>query len=290
MKGFISVSHSLWQKNVITAEEYIYSPSRKKYVIIGSSLSGHINKSILPDGFYNISFSGGSIYEGMELAKKSNVLPEIMFIEMNLFLRPMQSDFNKSMSFPGMILLKKYLPALQEKNQPINIFFPCLVKIYYNIKKIFIPENKKVVATPQDGHARFPQQSKIKKSKVFSIMLGKEQKKYKIPPQREIVESQIKILKKYVEYFDKKNITIVFFEMPVDATLCSMPWPDYSRNILYKEFTRDKYFYIAQPDCGQFETADGLHLDSKSGIEYTKYFVKEFNNTITSHKYGHAGG
>src|SRR5690349_5473276 len=75
-----------FQDNIVKAQGFMYGETEKN-VVVGSSLSEKLAMDSLP-GFYNLSFVGLSIFDGLHLIVSNNKYPRNILIETNLILRP----------------------------------------------------------------------------------------------------------------------------------------------------------------------------------------------------------
>jgi hypothetical protein len=273
------VCQSMWQANVANMQEFIFGTSKRKNVIVGSSLSGASLSSIRSEDYYVLSFGGATLYDGLELIKKGKVIPKMIFIEANYYHNTsyVLMDLNKSTFMPIMFDLKKNIPALQEKYQPMNVLLPFVLNkiIFLLINDEKSSNDKKPCSTILNK----PRET-LRERLVFEEFLKIQKKKYNWVPDKKTIDASCKRLEKYVVYFRKSGVKIAFFEMPVDKCLCSAPLAEYLRENLRKHFRPGDYYYIPMPDCSLYNTGDGIHLDNQSASMYKKYFLKEADKII----------
>src|SRR6187402_1042562 len=106
------------QINMINADQYIYSNRNYNAVILGSSLANKMDVSLLP-GFYNLSLSGMSVYDGGAVLLSRKTLPPTVFIELNVIQRPKNEYLSQEFESPVYLFFKSILPALRTENQPV---------------------------------------------------------------------------------------------------------------------------------------------------------------------------
>ena len=137
-KPEITTYQNQWQSNLVFAQEYIYSSQTPKAVVLGSSLASRLDKDLLESvGIYNLAFGGGSVQSGLEIIRRSNKIPQILYIETNvLFERDVDSAMLGILFDPLLFRARYYLPALQEKYQPLNIFVNFILRV--NLWLIYI--------------------------------------------------------------------------------------------------------------------------------------------------------
>ena len=80
---------------------------------------------------------------------------------------------------------------------------------------------------------------------------------------------------------ESKGTHIVFFEMPVNEQLCTLPKAEVIRENFYHYFSPKTYAYIVQPSCAEYKTTDGLHLTALEASRYTSYFKSQVHKYLS---------
>jgi hypothetical protein len=253
------VSQHQFQENIIKAEHYLFSDSIQKNVIIGSSLSCRLIMDSLPE-FYNLSFKGKGIFDGLNVIQQKEVIPETVFIEMNIPLRNADKELLSSLNNPFLRTGKRLLLSLREDKQP-------LAAIGHLVNgKVVLPAVKLMKANMNEGPGGKANQG------LFNQLLKAQIENYnKVPKQKELEEAFIK-LQSNVRILQEKGVRVVFFEVPVNKQLCSLPLAEIIRKEFLKRFPNNKYDYVPVPDCGYYKTSDGVHLTPDEAARYTAYF------------------
>lgn len=239
--------------NLIKAQEYLYSKNQGR-VIVGSSLSARIKTENLPEDIVNLGFAGSCISDGLEIIKKGNKKPTTVFVEMNFASKPMDQQFINDLFTNLGYHSKKYWAVLREKYQPVGM----LKYLAFSLLE------KKV--TNRGANAETGKPKLIKK--VADI----NKKNFEKEPSDEKLDNSFEKLKKQIKEIEKEGICVVFFEMPVEDEFADLIMPTKMRTRFFKEFPKEKYKYIDQPDCKEYHTFDGIHLYFKSAEKYTDYF------------------
>ncbi len=265
-----------WQANVINAQEYIYG-GNKKIVIVGSSCSTRIRSDILSKDYYNLSFGGQGIYEGLEIIKKSGKLPRIILLETNYYLRSPDYDFVNNLFFPVIASARKYFPALLEKNQPMCKGVPFVISGYKKISKIINKVGNKFDVKEKNNRLVF---LKANEEKIFRKMLSFHLKEAQTYPHRNNIDESLIRLESYLEYFKNHKIKIVFFDIPIDNKLWTSPYWMRSRFELNTKFSNSLYGHIVISDNDKYKTTDGIHLDAESGEKFTRFLLNQVNLLI----------
>jgi hypothetical protein len=255
-------SQHQWQSNIIKAQKFIYNDTDSfDNIIVGSSISCRLVMDSLPNT-YNLSFSGQSIFDGLELLSHKNKFPKNIFIEINFVLRPENKNFTSSLNSPILYYPKKFLPSLREDKQPIAIIGEQLsVHFTSNIigktKSIFGFTQKQT--TNKNNHT------------FFDKMLKKEMENYSTLPDSSLLIKSFSDLEIYVKALEEKEVNIIFFEMPVNSQLTDLPRAKLIRSTFFEYFPKAKYTYIPMQDSVQYKTTDGIHLNKEEALRYTLY-------------------
>jgi hypothetical protein len=261
-----STSQHQWQSNKIKAEEFLYKSNKIDSVIIGSSLSTKIAIDELPDGFYNLSFAGQSIYDGLEIIKNSKNTVKRIFIETNMLFRGKNKEFLSTIFNPVLFYSKAKIPILRSENQPIGVIGNCryVSELFWIISKDIKAVEKRLLPQSQSGFVSSGNRID------FTIDLLKKQNS-SLPNENDVMQT-VKLLSEYIAAIEKRDIQVAFFEMPIDQCLCGLEGPVAVRRII-KTYFRN-HLFIPQPVCAEYSTTDGLHLVKESASAYTRYFSR----------------
>lgn len=243
-----------WQANVIKAQTLLYHEGDPiQNVIVGSSLSFRLANSNLP-GFYNLSFGGLSIHDGLNTLTHARTLPKNVFVEMNMPLRGESAGFASALYSPFLYDCRRVFPSLRAENQPAGIFRRILEEI-----KSSRPSGADNALDPA----------------FFETILARQIEQFSEKPADELLVSRFESIQRRVNELESKGVQVVFFEMPIHARLCNLPKPKIIRETFFRYFPPAKYKYIAIPDCSEYRTTDGLHLLPKEALKYTEYFKSQ---------------
>jgi hypothetical protein len=248
-----------YDRNVVKAEEYLFEDGQKADVLIlGSSMSSRLVMDSLPANYFNLAMAGMSIYDGVALLDKSSRKPSVVLIETNVVLRDLNADLRKDMFDPVSYNTKKYLPILRKKYQPVAV-----------MKALF----RDGLGVKQDA-ALFIPPKHIYDQEVASVM-----KNNQIVPEAALVKRKFEELRNAVRTLEKKNIRVIFFEMPFYAGAENLQEPTILRKNFQAYFPASQYRYIVKPD-DTYETTDGIHLGGTQALRYTKYWQRELTSLL----------
>jgi hypothetical protein len=273
----IFIPQNIKQDNTIKVQEYLYSDQNKDKVVLGSSVSAKLDKNILAENnIYNLGFRGQSVYDGLNIIKKSNIIPKVIFVEINVLNRPASAILDDMWFYPAMIGAKKALPALKERNQPVNTVMLVVQSLLQGRKQAAnndtetpveqpITENK----TTQTGDNA---QENFEDKYVKGVIA-----EYQKTPKDSLMTILMTDLKTHITDLEAKNVKVVFFEMPMHSEICKSPAINYLRDLVKKNFPESKYQYLPMVNCNDYQTRDAIHLTNESATKYTKFFAGEVN-------------
>lgn len=258
------IAQHQWQSNFIKAQNFIYNKESDTVhnVIIGSSLSCRLVMDSLKD-YYNLSFSGQSIYDGLNILSHKNKFPKNIFIETNIVFRKEDENFIASLSNPVLYNTRLFIPSLRDGKQPLAIIGEKCSFLVGGLLSRLKP------ATPANADGL---QTASQNNDLFEKILKRETENYSVAPPEKLVKESFDRLAAYLEPMQKKGVNIVFFEMPVNYNLIDLAESVSVRKNFYKKFPPGQYSYIEVPDNSHYKTTDGLHLNSEEAIQYTTYF------------------
>jgi len=256
--GITTVQHQ-WNSNLILAQEYLYNTDViEKDVMVGSSRAFRLKDS-LPQHIISLTFGGQGIFDGLRLVNVREEKPKHLYIEMNAVLGLENETFQNYIFSPLQYSLRQYLPGLQVKNQPVGVL-------------------KGLVAGAKD-------ESPAKKEVFNKNALERRRIKRAKTPSEGLLSLAFAKLKETVTQLTKSGVKVIFFEMPMHQDLCDSTHSKAIRNRFKKEFPENEYQYINMPDCSEYQTTDGSHLNRKDVSRYMSFFnhqVRRINERVQS--------
>ena len=287
-KTYRTEPQSSFDINVTKAQDYLEEKSNLDYVAVGSSMGNRIDSDIFPEEFYFLTFSGLSSFDGLEIIKQSKNLPKVVFIETNIMNRKLNREFISDALNPGVLYLKKYIPSVLKKNKPSSLLHKPMAYLLYGTRNQFKQRNQ-IESISKESYA-ISNNSDNKKE----ISINKVDSTIKVSPEtknsvyathfehiKKNMENGIPIeflndrmcdLKSYVTYFESQNVTIVFYEMPIDKRLQNTKKVIDVKRVFENEFSSKQYNYIIVPEEFKVISNDGIHLTGASIEEYSTFF------------------
>jgi len=267
-----SLSQHQWQGNIINAEIFLFDIESPVNLIVGSSLSGALQKDSLPD-FYNLSFGGQGIFDGLNLLRSKKKLPKNVFIETNVIGLEENTNFKEIISSPILNTIKEKLSIFRTDKQPLAYatkqFFQPIIDVFFS--KIIYRIRDKIKL-----ELKINEKSNVDKSEIliFNKMLALQVESYSATVEILKFDKQFTELKKHIYFLESQGVKVIFFEMPVNPILTELNKAKYLRNRVRKDFPNNAYIGLPQ-NIDSYTTSDGVHLTNEESKIYTNYFKKE---------------
>jgi len=247
------------QRNVIKAEDYLYD-TRARYdtVIVGSSMSERLIVNGTSNRLYNLSLAGQSSLEGLRLVAARKQYPSVLLVEINTLARqdPTEPDL-LALTDSARLDLKRYLPFLQLKYQPVGVVKALLRDWQYGRNQVIVPKT----ALNADTSLL---------TKIVAQMAPLMQQ----PIPADTLHHLLARAQFYLEPMRRAGTTIIFFAMPSDYRLQRLPTPTSVRQAVMTTFSGPGYYFIPLPKS-PYGTTDGIHLLHAEAIRYTTYFREQ---------------
>lgn len=242
------------QENLVKAQAFIYS-DQKENIIVGSSLSHRLVTDSLT-GFYNLSFAGLGLFDGLEIILEHKKFPRQILIEMNVVQRGRSENFLSNINSPLLGPMRKYLPSLRDRYQPIGM-----------VGETMVQSLKKNAAEKND----FTENDNIHFDKILELIIAENT----AVPDKKMMKERFDALRSHVTLLEKNGVKVVFFEMPVNEKLCELARPRMIREYFHEYFLLSENNYIRMPDCSDYKTSDGVHLTNEEAKRYTDYLMTQ---------------
>ena len=238
--------------NRISAEKYVFAPDvADGTVLVGSSLSFRIEMDSLPSGTDNLSFGGLSVYDGLELIRRSNKRPRRVVIETNMIYKEPDRAFLDAVFQPGLYPLRKAMPILREENQPTGVLVGIL---------------KKTMKEPGTGPGATEADSMAVSENLFDTNRGIFGK----VPADSTQQRYLTSLAQEVRALEASGTEVVFMEMPISAELMRSPLSISTRTAIQKHFPGHRYIRSDR----EWRTTDGLHLEWNNAQRYSRWLAQ----------------
>ena len=253
---------NLRQANTIRAEELLYSEETVDVLLIGTSLTVRLNQDFLPEGYYNMGLSGGSIYSGLKIATHLESSPKLVIIETNYLLNNLDSSWISSLVNPFRFRLKKYVPVFQQKYHPFS-----------GVAGPVMSEAGKLLLGKVDR-----QENTVVNKKLFEKTLTKKQRSWEKKYEVTAIQQKLKELKKYCEQLEQAGVKVLLHEMPMHTSLSESTKMKQIREHIMEFFP--PHYFIPRLSSEEVTTSDGNHLSTNSAKYYVTYLTGKIQRQL----------
>lgn len=251
-----------WESNVTVVQNFLYSQKQPQGVMVGSSMSRRLQPVHLPDSIFNLSCLGGKPAALIKIIRKSGKIPHTVFIEANSLGPEDDPALIEYIFNPILQPVRGHIVLLRDENKPFSrLFGPTLM----NAGRVLTGREQKVTPRPRVA-------GNIKKSAAYQAILNDANRKYGDSIPEEKMASTWNRIRPELKWLKENNINIVFYFVPVGAFTCLGVQQEQKENLLKKHQAEFGYKVIPMPDCADYNTTDGVHLEDESAIKYTQYF------------------
>lgn len=241
--------------NRISAEQYVFAPDvPDATVIVGSSLSFRIELDSLPANTNNLSFGGLTVYDGLELVRRSGKKPNRVIVETNMIFKEADRAFLDAVFQPGLYELRKAAPILREENQPSGVLVGYL--------KRSVKEGDVSAASLADSMA------------ISENLLNTNRALFAKLPADTTQQRFLATLEREVKALEANGTEVIFLEAPISEELMASPLARRTREVIQKHFPQHVYIRSDRP----WRTTDGLHLQWHSAQRYSRWLGNELRS------------
>lgn len=245
----------IWNENLSLGQDFLYtdSPGANDIVVLGSSLSALLPLDTLAGRrVYRLSLSGMGVQDGLRILESLPEAPALVLVETNLIVKPPNEDFGNALLSPASRELKRYLPAMRQRNQPVTVLMGSLFYL-----KNGPPAERLPVVLPERP--------------INEFMLDRRREEYAVVIPAEKLEENLRSLHGRLDRLAASGDSrIALFEMPVHPDLCLSPRAEGLREGLREVFSGSSALLLLEPDCGTYRTTDGHHLNPSSAAAYSR--------------------
>ncbi|MGR3810239.1 hypothetical protein [Jiulongibacter sp. NS-SX5] len=246
---------SQWSTNVIKARDYILSKEDFETVLVGTSLSTRIVTDSLGENIANLSFSGSTVWDGLQLIAAREQQPKRVLIESTFLFKKTDGSLARYVSEGFNAKLKSKLPVLREKNQPVGILKGLVTKAIKGENPLPVYDSTEVVINPE----------------ILELQAEYFEHDYTAENYEWVFTKKLLWA---IEDLRKNGVEIVFYEMPVHPQFCEKLVVHKTRQHLEQIAEDENIRLITTTDCQNYQTNDGIHLIPHSGLKFTKELRK----------------
>ncbi len=265
-------SQNQLQRNIVNAQNFLFNKNATyDRVIVGSSLASRLSMEHLPNT-YNLSFSGLSPLDGLDVLVREPILPRTILIETNVLQLSKNETFTDHFNNPFMLYTRKVFPCLLEGKQPLTVLGILPFIVFKKDKASFF---KAKIETPHRN---------LRGSFIFEKLINTAIKNHSSLPDTNQLIKNIRNMRYYVHEIESRGSNVIFFEMPINYRLENLPMTKITRETFFKNFDTMRYRCITLPKMMSFETTDGIHLGGSEALKYTVYFKNKLESIAIKSK------
>lgn len=239
--------------NHFTAQNYVLHAPAEARVIAGSSMADRLDVSKLGSDHVKLTFPGGGALTAMEILRRSGRVPGVLWIESNMITRDADSVLVEDAAAPWRLALRGVSPAFTEDGRP-SAFGVGMSKTILAKACGWFPVLAGRVPAEGGGSGL--------DAEVMAGMMKENRAKLSIPPEPEDLARRTRMLGDQVDGLMAKGCRVVFFEMPVDASLRDLKEPATVRAAMKGRFPEERYRWLDLSRAEPWKTTDGIHLAS----------------------------
>ncbi|WP_400193358.1 hypothetical protein [Hymenobacter sp. B81] len=286
LPGQVVIPQGINQDNQIKMQEFVYARATGyPVVIVGSSLAAKLRPYALPANTYNLAFRGQSVFEGLEILKRTGQAPKLILVEVDVLDRAPNAATTATLFNPVMHPLRTALPLLRERHQPLNQLFGLGFAALERLRPAAAARIREKVgaqaATPAPvSAAAFQEAPASAQDAALALKIEQSMRQEFAQLPDAVFTRNIGALRGYVDYFAGRGSRVVFFEMPISAAACQSPRLQYMRRQLQGAFPPARFAYLPQPDCQAYTTTDGMHLSDASALRYSHELTRQLSSLL----------
>lgn len=256
----------------IKSEQYVYADTVTKntMVMVGTSLSAHYTLSHSIGNFINLSMTGRSATDGLDIIMASHKLPGTVLIEENLFDNPTDSSINEKIFLPVIGKLKGKLFFLQKGYKLHNLL----------TNKFYDPSSRVLgVIAKYTGLYSQQQNNLIKKSGVNAnteqmedFIRNKNITFHSTLDSKETINAKAELLESQIQYLQQNNVRVILFKTPVIGSIYNSERTQYKDSVINSMANRLSIPLLLVNDNEEYQpylvAGDGIHMNSLGHRKY----------------------
>ena len=255
----------------IKSERYAYSDTiqRVDIAMVGTSLSAGYYVPVSASGtFINLSMTGRSAIDGMNVINASGKYPKVLLVEANLFDNPVDSSLTDKVFYPGLYSVKKQAFFLQRE-----------FKLHQLLPRQLLNLNERLMAGIATRTRLYSNEAKEQSS---SNAEWKEAhiRSYNIHYHSTLsdtidVYNKSLLFRNQLQYLKSMGVKIILFYTPVVSKIEASERTAYKRKLVSEMADDLKIPVLSVPDMERYQTyvakGDGIHMNGTGTFEYQTF-------------------
>jgi len=252
--------------NTVIAEKFILNETEGSAILVGSSIGARLNQEELGDKIFNLSLGGLGVFDGMELIRKLNRIPNQLLIEINVLKRGASEPFDSEFKYLEVKKISLKSKSFQSIYQPAGIVgewfgYSVIGKIFYKLKLKLLSSDTFKKKEQKESKNQFVKvdsliQEKLRKSIVETVDSLK-------------IRNNILKLRNTIELIKPKKI--IFVQIPSGYSVNHSLNNQFTIEELHKMVIKNTQIDFFIPDSlDLYDTTDGVHLEFNSAKLFSK--------------------
>lgn len=198
--------------------------------------------------------------------------PDALLVEINTIGGTRKPEFVDSLFLPVVADCRARFPFLQARYEPASLALGCRNVLMTLWRR---RQGHSASGPAVDSTAPAPVRDVPPTQALAALRIQTAARQEQALPDRKTVEAYVRLLKEYIDAFERQGIAVVLFEVPREPALEHTPWRDFERGVIQQFMPPNAYRFIWSPSAsaGPFRTTDGVHLDGASAVRYCRDLV-----------------
>jgi hypothetical protein len=269
---------SQYEQNLMRAQAYLALPAPPPVVVAGTSVASRLES--LPADWFNLAFSGGSTFTGLEILARSDAVPPVVLVETNVLVtRDLDRPMVDAAFDPALRRARQVMPGLLEANKPAHVLLRAADPASRTGFTIHPPGRSRpaLAAPPSTSPATSPTSTPAEVEPDLPVGMPPDlyrelvrmqvaHEAVPVPPSRlDEIEAN---LRRHVEPLERRGATVIFFEAPEHPDVMAQTAMRAVRERLAAAFPPPRYAWVPAVDPRDYRTTDGVHLTGPGTVRY----------------------
>lgn len=273
--GYVSYGTNTDNSYFVKAERYTYTDTINKnsVVMVGSSLSNPYKVNNTAGSFINLSMTGRSATDGLDVIMASKKLPGTVLIEENIFDNPTDSTITDKLFFPVFGKLRQKFFFLQKRYKLHNLLS----------NKFYDPSSRVLgVMAKYTGLYSQQQNNLIKKSGIDANTLQKEDfirnknvTYHSTLNNQDGINAKAALLERQIQYLQQNGVRVVLFKTPVIGSIYNSERTQYKDSIINSMANRLSIPMLLVNNNEEYQpylvAGDGIHMNISGHRKYQAF-------------------
>lgn len=265
---------SQYEQNLMRTQAYLALPEPPPVVVVGTSVASRLET--LPTDWFNLAFSGGSTFTGLEILARSDAVPPIVLIETNVLVtRDLDRTMVDAAFNPVLGRARRSMPGLLEAQKPAHVLLRSVDPVSRD-GFVIHPLGRSQAAPPSPATSPAEAEPDVPAGMTadFHHELIRLQVAHEATPVPEAKLAEIEgNLRRYADDLERRGATVIFFEAPQHPDVMAQTAMRTARERLAAAFPSPRYAWVPAVEPHDYHTTDGVHLTGPGTIRYGRILM-----------------